>query len=86
MGRVETELLTSNRNFRALTDLSGMWIDQVHARTGLKELILDMDSSESPPHGEQEDSAWNGYFKRRCYYPLFYFNQYGDLERALLMP
>ena len=48
MGRFETELLTSNRNFRALTDLSGMWIDQVHARTGLKELILDMDSSESP--------------------------------------
>jgi hypothetical protein len=32
MGRFETELLTSNRNFRALTDLSGMWIDQVHAR------------------------------------------------------
>jgi len=86
MGRFETELLTSNRNFRALTDLSGMWIDQVHARTGLKELILDMDSSESPTHGEQEDSAWNGYFKRRCYHPLFCFNQYGDLERVRLRP
>ena len=86
MGRFETELLTSNRNLRALTDLNGMWIDRVHARTGLKELILDMDSSESPTHGEQEDSAWNGYFKRRCYHPLFCFNQYGDLERARLRP
>jgi hypothetical protein len=45
-----------------------------------------MDSSESPTHGEQEDSAWNGYFKRRCYHPLFCFNQFGDLERAMLRP
>ena len=86
MGRFETEMLASDENLEALTDLSGMWIDQAHARTGLKELILDMDSSESPTHGEQEDSAWNGYFKRRCYHPQFCFNQFGDLERAMLRP
>ena len=43
-----------------------------------------MDSSESPTHGEQEGSAWNGHFGCTCYHPLFVFNQYGDLERCLL--
>jgi hypothetical protein len=53
---------------------------------GLKKLILDLDSSESPTHGQQEDSAWNGYFECMCYHPLFCFNQFGDLERAMLRP
>jgi hypothetical protein len=34
-------------------------------------IILDMDSSESPTHGEQEGSAWNGHFGCTCYHPLF---------------
>ena len=33
-------------------------------------LILDMDSSESPTHGQQEGSAWNGHFGCTCYHPL----------------
>ena len=32
MGRFETELLASDENFAALTDLSGVWIDKVHDR------------------------------------------------------
>lgn len=47
-------------------------------------IILDMDSSESPVHGEQERSAYNGHFKCNCYHPLFCFNQYGDCEGAML--
>ena len=50
----------------------------------MKQLILDMDSSESPTPGQQEGSAYKGHFGRACYHPLFCFNQYGDLERALL--
>ena len=45
-----------------------------------------MDSSESPTHGEQEGSVWNGHFGCTCYHPLFVFNQFGDLERCLLRP
>jgi Transposase DDE domain group 1 len=56
----------------------------VHARKPPERIILDMDSSESPTHGEQEGSAWNGHFGCTCYHPLFVFNQYGDLERCLL--
>jgi len=32
MGRFETEWLTGDANLAALTDLSGVWIDQVNAR------------------------------------------------------
>ncbi len=35
-------------------------------------------------HGDQEGSAYNAYFERMCYHPLFLFNQLGDLERAML--
>ena len=43
-----------------------------------------MDSSVSETYGNQEGSAYNGYFECTCYHPLFCFNQYGDLERYLL--
>src|SRR5687767_6097672 len=45
-----------------------------------------MDSSESPTHGQQEGSAYNGHFGCTCYHPLFLFNQFGDLERCMLRP
>jgi hypothetical protein len=56
----------------------------VHARKPPKMIILDLDSSESPTHGRQEGSAYNGHFGCTCYHPLFCFNQFGDLERSLL--
>jgi hypothetical protein len=86
MGRFETEWLAMDANLAALTDLPGVWIDQIHDRRPPRTIVLDMDSSESPTHGEQEDSAWNGHFGWTCYHPLFLFNQFGDLERCLLRP
>ncbi len=62
MGRFETELLASDENFAALTDLSGVWIDRAHDRRPPKMIILDMDSGVSPTHGEQEGTAYNGPF------------------------
>jgi hypothetical protein len=56
-----------------MTDLSGTWIDRVHERKPPDSIILDMDSSESPTHGEQEGSVWNGHFGCTCYHPLFLF-------------
>ena len=43
-----------------------------------------MDSSESPVYGEQEQSAYNGYFGSVCYHPLFLFNSQGDCLAAKL--
>src|SRR3954462_12806642 len=86
MGRFETEWLATETNLAALTELSGTWIDRVHARRPPDGVILDMDSSESPTFGQQEGSAWNGHFRCSCYHPLFVFNQFGDLERCMLRP
>jgi hypothetical protein len=86
MGRFETEWLATEADLDALTKLSGAWIDRVHARRPPDGIILDMDSSESPTHGGQEGSAYNGHFGCTCYHPLFLFNQFGDLERCMLRP
>src|SRR5215472_6649873 len=80
MGRFETQWLAAGKNLSALTDLSGQWIDRVHARRPPRGIVLDMDSSVSPTHGEQERSVWNGHYACTCYHPLFVFNQFGDLE------
>jgi Transposase DDE domain group 1 len=86
MGRFETKWLAAEKNLSALADLSGQWIDLVHARRPPRGVVLDMDSSVSPTHGEQEMSVWNGHYSCNCYHPLFLFNQFGDLERCALRP
>ena len=45
-----------------------------------------MDSTESPVHGQQEGSAYNGHFESVCYHPLLLFNQHGDCLAAKLRP
>jgi hypothetical protein len=84
VGRFETRVLTEPDNLAQLMDLSGCWIDQVRRRKRMPEVILDLDSSVSPTHGQQEGTAYNGHFECTSYHPLFCFNQFGDLERALL--
>jgi hypothetical protein len=84
MARFETNVLTQPENLAGLMDLSAKWIDQVQQRKPTDRIILDLDSSVSETHGQQEGSAYNGYFECMCYHPMFCFNQYGDLERALL--
>jgi hypothetical protein len=86
MGRFETEMLTRPENLSILADLPGRWIDAVHDRQPPKSITLDMDSSESPVHGDQEGAVWNGHFQSKCLHPLFVFNQFGDLERCALRP
>jgi hypothetical protein len=58
----------------------------VHDRRPPKVVTLDMNSSESPVHGDQEGSAWNSRFRSKRLHPLFVFNQFGDLERCALQP
>jgi len=54
----------------ALADLNGQWIDRFLDRTGLKHIVLDMDSSVRPTHGDQEGAACNGHFGCARYHPL----------------
>ena len=40
----------------------------------------------SPVYGEQEESAYNGYFESTCFHPLLLFNSQGDCLAAKLRP
>ena len=84
MGRFETEILTRQENLGNLSDINGKWVQKAMGKTPHQRIILDLDSSESPVHGEQEGSAYNGHFGCSCFHPLFCFNQFGDCEGVLL--
>ena len=86
MGRFETETLTQEDNLKGLALMNPRWVAGAMAHTPHRRVILDMDSSESPVHGQQEGAAYNGHFECVCYHPLFLFNQFGDCEGATLRP
>ena len=86
MGRFETELLTQKDNLRGLEGLNVEWVKRAITRTVHNRIILDIGSSESPVHGQQEAAAYNSHFECICYHPLFCFNQFGDCEGAVLRP
>ena len=80
----ETETLTQEDNLKGLARMNFQWAAGAMAHTPHRRVILDMDSSESPVHGQQEGAAYNGHFECVCYHPLFLFNQFGDCEGATL--
>ena len=86
MGRFETQMLSVADNLQALSKVNGRWVERALQKTTHRRIILDMDSSASPVHGEQEASAYNGHFGCTCYHPLFCFNQFGDCEGSMLRP
>jgi len=49
-------------------------------------MVLEMDSTEIPVYGEQEQSAYNGHFESTCYHPLLLFNREGHCLGAKLRP
>lgn len=49
-------------------------------------LIIDLDPTDDPTHGQQELSLFNGFYDEHCYLPLLVFDQDGDLLTAVLQP
>ena len=86
VGRFEKDILTEARNLKKLDEIIMKWIEKIDSFRGINKIVLDVDSSESPVYGEQEESAYNGHFGLKCYHPLFVFNQYGDCLKVQLRP
>src|SRR5207244_8159172 len=82
----ETDVLTDERNYHGLSRLNTELLQHKATRPLTHCVTLDIDSSESPVHGAQEQSAYNGHFESVCYHPLFVFNQSGDCLAAKLRP
>jgi hypothetical protein len=82
----ETEILAEDANFAGLAGLSRALIAKAEALDSGYRTVLDMDSTEIPAYGEQEQSAYNGHFESTCYHPLLLFNRDGDCLAAKLRP
>src|SRR5262245_2448278 len=82
----ETDVLAEERNYQGLSRLNTDLIQHETTRRLSQRVTLDIDSSESPVHGAQEQSAYNGHFESVCYHPLFVFKQDGDCLAAKLRP
>lgn len=82
----ETEMLAEEENFAGLAQINRELIGKVEAVDGPQRVVLDMDSTEIPVYGRQEQSAYNGHFESTCYHPLLLFNREGDCLAAKLRP
>jgi hypothetical protein len=50
-------------------------------------IVLDLDSTDDPTHGEQEGSAYHGYYRQHMYHPLLVFDgESGQFITAILRP
>jgi hypothetical protein len=50
-------------------------------------IVLDLDGTDDPAHGEQEGVAYHGYYRRHMYHPLLVFDgDTGHLITAVLRP
>jgi hypothetical protein len=82
----ETELLTEGENLAGLAALNRELMARAEVIDSPRRVVLDMDSTEVPVYGEQEQSAYNGHFESTCYHPLLLFNREGDCLAAKLRP
>jgi Transposase DDE domain group 1 len=82
----ETEMLAEEDNFRSLARINRELIAKAEAIDTPQRIVLDMDSTEIPVYGEQEQSAYNGHFESTCYHLLLLFNREGDCLAAKLRP
>ena len=79
-------MLAKVENFVGLARINRELIGKVEAFQWHYRAVLDMDATEIPVYGEQEQSADNGHFESTCYHPLLLFNRDGDCLAAQLRP
>ena len=82
----EAQMLAEDGNFSGLARLNRELVGKAEAIASHCRTVLDMDSTEIPVYGEQEQSAYNGHFESTCYHPLLLFNRDGDCLAAKLRP
>ena len=74
----ETEILTEEENFAGLMRINRELIGRAEGVESPQRVVPDIDSTEIPVYGQQEQSAYNGHFESTCYHPLLLFNREGD--------
>jgi hypothetical protein len=79
--------------YRLATALGGIYLQErerlSQRQTGQPptHILLDLDGTDDPTHGEQEGSAYHGYYRQHMYHPLLIFDgQTDQLVTAILRP
>jgi len=78
----ETDVLTEERNYQGLAHLNTALIEHAAKQSPTRRVTLDIDSSESPVHGGQEQSAYNGHFESCLLSPALRLQPGGRLPRG----
>ena len=79
-------MLAKEENFAGLVRINRELIGKGKALDWHYRAVLDLDSTDIPVYGNQEQSAYNGHFESTCYHPLLLFNREGDCLAAKLRP
>jgi hypothetical protein len=82
----ETGVLTQAANLRGLAAMNRELIARAKGQKMLWRAVLDMDSTEIPVYGQQEQSAYNKHYESTCFHPLLVLNSEGDYVAAQLRP
>ena len=81
------EQLSARDCYRLAVALGEVYLRE-RERDGIpRRIVLDLDSTDDPTHGEQEGSAYHGYFRQHMYHPLLVFDgETGHFITAILRP
>ena len=78
--RLETAPLTGNRRYHKF-EVDDVAMEEVFLRFYVaahksppKRIILDLDATDDPIHGQQEGRFYHGYYRSYCYLPLYIFD------------
>jgi hypothetical protein len=86
LSRLEREILAEEHNLSVLAAAHPAWFARLASPSEQENSIVDFDSTDDPVHGEQEGAADNGYYKEKCFHPLFAFSAKGWCLGAQLRP
>lgn len=73
--------------YRLAETLVELYLQERERRGRPTHIVLDLDGTDDPTHGQQEGSAYHGYFRQHMYHPLLVFDgETGQLITAILRP
>jgi hypothetical protein len=71
--------------YRMASALLEIYVGQRGAGGAPKRVLLDLDATDDPTHGDQEGSYYHGYYRQHMYHPLLVFDgETGQLLTAVL--
>ena len=86
LSRLENGFLGKPAGLKALDEAILRGADALIKKKDKYRFILDVDSTEDPAHGKQEDCKYNGHFGKNCFHPIVAFTGDGDFLAAELRP